>query len=152
MEHTNEGIRVGPSAHGLGVFSLRFFDANELLGPVEGEIMEDPQYSSDYCIDLGELSLEPSPPFRYLNHSCQPNCALVEYDDVDDHGATGSSSVWLKILHEIAPGEQMTIDYAWPAETAVPCHCGSAICRGWIVAPEAIARVAPRPQDGSAVN
>ena len=28
----------------------------------------------------------------------------------------------------------MTIDYAWPADSAIRCQCGSENCRGWIVA------------------
>jgi len=40
------------------------------------------------------------------------------------------------VLIRIAPGEQLTIDYAWPAWAAVPCACGAPECRGWIVAKE----------------
>ena len=152
MEYTREGVRVGSSSHGLGVFSSHWLAADDMLGPIAGEIMEDPQYSSDYCIDLGVQSLEPSPPFRFLNHSCQPNCALVVYGADDEPKAAGRWSVWLEILRQIAPGEQMTIDYAWPAETAVPCQCGSALCRGWIVAEEVLAGMAFPPQDCPAAN
>jgi hypothetical protein len=151
MEYTREGVRVGPSSHGLGVFALHPLAVNHLLGPIEGQIVEDPQYGSDYCIDLGDCSLEPAPPFRYLNHSCQPNCVLVEYDEDHLRGAAGRWRIWLEILRGIAVDEQLTIDYAWPAEGAVACQCGSAACRGWIVAAEALAGVVPvgpdRPAD-----
>jgi SET domain-containing protein len=152
MEYTKESVRVGPSSHGLGVFSLRPFVADDLVGPIQGEIVENPQYGSDYCIDLGDQSLEPLPPFRYLNHSCQPNCALVVYDEDDEQGATRISSVWLEILCEIAPGEQMTIDYAWPAEAAIPCQCGTASCRGWIVSKEGLDEVVSARQDSLVAN
>ena len=75
MEYTKEAVRVGPSRQGQGVFSLRWFTTGDLIGPIQGEIVEDPQYSSDYCMELGDQSLEPAAPFRFLNHSCQPNCA-----------------------------------------------------------------------------
>lgn len=41
--------------------------------------------------------------------------------------------VYLIALRDIWPGEELTIDYNWPAISAVPCHCGAASCRGWIV-------------------
>jgi hypothetical protein len=48
-------------------------------------------------------------------------------DDVD-------SEIWVETLRDIFPGEQLTIDYAWPAEKAIKCQCGCKKCRGWIVA------------------
>lgn len=147
MKYGEQGVRVGPSFHGLGVFSLREFASNELLGPIAGTLMEDARYESDYCMALGDDSaLEPDPPFRYLNHSCHPNCALIELDR--PNGAAGLE-LWLKVQAAIAPGEQMTIDYAWPAETAVPCHCGCADCRRWIVAAEELDQVSCTPPGGA---
>ncbi len=35
-------------------------------------------------------------------------------------------------------GEELTIDYGWPAEVAIPCLCGSRHCRGWIVDPDEV--------------
>jgi hypothetical protein len=143
MESMKEAVRVGPSPYGLGVYASRWFVTGEFLGPIQGEVVEDPQYSSDYCIELGDQSLEPAAPFRFLNHSCQPNCALVTYEEEDEDGTSRGLSVWLEILQEIAPRQQMTIDYAWPATAAIPCQCGSASCRGWIVAEEDLAAVVP---------
>jgi hypothetical protein len=48
-------------------------------------------------------------------------------DDVD-------SEIWVEALRDILPGEQLTIDYAWPAEKAIKCQCGCKNCRGWIIA------------------
>ena len=31
-------------------------------------------------------------------------------------------------------GEELTIDYGWEAEVAIPCACNSSRCRGWVVA------------------
>ena len=138
MQHTKDDVRVAPSEHGQGVYALRPLATGEFLGPFQGEIVDDPEYGSDYCIDLGDRILEPVAPFRYLNHSCQPNCALVVFDeDADD------PSAWLEVLREVAPGEQLTIDYAWPSEAAIPCGCGAAGCRGWIVAADELAGITP---------
>jgi len=72
-------------------------------------------------------------PFRYLNHSCQPNCELFswETDDSPPH-----VRLCLQSLMPIEPGKELTIDYAWPADAAIPCVCGAAGCRGWIVSQE----------------
>ena len=79
MKFSKEGVHVAPAQFGLGVFSLRLFRAQELIGPIRGTVMDDPDYESDYCMELGEnMALEPAAPFRYLNHSCHPNCELVE--------------------------------------------------------------------------
>lgn len=130
MEFCDDGVRVGPSRCGLGVYSTRAFDAHELIGPIRGVVHDDPQYESDYCMELGEHSaLEPEPPFRFINHSCQPNCELFQREAE----STDVGQLWLETLCAIEPGEQLTIDYAWPARAAIPCRCGCPECRGWIV-------------------
>jgi uncharacterized protein len=139
MDYSEQSVRVGSSHHGLGIFALREFSPNELLGPIEGQIMDDAQYESDYCMELGDHSaLEPAPPFRYVNHSCHPNCDLIELHCNDD---SESPQLWLKANAAIVAGEELTIDYAWPAEAATPCNCGCPDCRHWIVSAEELDRV-----------
>ncbi|MEM9411199.1 MAG: hypothetical protein AAGA30_08805, partial [Planctomycetota bacterium] len=36
-------------------------------------------------------------------------------------------------LRSIQPGEELTIAYNWPADSAIECHCESENCVGWIV-------------------
>ena len=143
MEYPREGVRVGPVAYGRGVFCARPFRDHQLIGPIRGTVMEDPGYESDYCMELGKSALEPAPPFCYLNHSCHPNCELVELEVECADGTDGGVRLFLETLTEIAPGEQMTIDYCWPAEAATPCGCGCPDCRGWIVAADQRDRVVP---------
>ena len=50
-------------------------------------------------------------------------------DDVD-------AEIWVESTRDILPGEELTIDYAWPADRAVKCLCGSPNCRSWIVGPD----------------
>ena len=139
--YREQGVRVGPAAYGRGVFSLRAFSARDVIGPIDGQVFHDGVYESEYCMALGvEGCIEPDAPFRFLNHSCQPNCALVEYE-IEHEDGTCSAELWLTVETAIAPGEQMTIDYAWPAECAIPCRCGSPLCRHWIVAPEQLAEL-----------
>jgi SET domain-containing protein len=95
-------------------------------------------------MDLGgTLSLEPIAPFRYMNHCCQPNSQLFiippERPEADEF-----PSMIVEAMRSIRPGEEVTIDYGWPAECAIPCHCQSKYCRGWIVAREEV-HLVPKP-------
>jgi hypothetical protein len=197
------GVRVQQAKYGLGVFSFAFIPKNNAIGRVRGRIYLDPAYMSDYCIEAGDdMTLEPLAPFCYLNHSCEPNCILMQYvpedqcdgteavgaltnveeeeadaeemecyfgdggaeelgdgltesgcdDDVEETDEVADPDVklieaahsdeahgieiWVETLRDILPGEELTIDYSWPASRAMPCACGSTKCRGWIVDPE----------------
>src|SRR5688572_178694 len=132
----NLGVRVGEVPYGRGVFATRAYFKGELIALIEGEVIDDADYSSDYCMDLGgTLSLEPGAPFRFINHSCDPNSRLFIIP-AERPEAGESPSLILEAVRTIRPGEELTIDYAWPAEFAVPCQCQSRHCRGWIVASE----------------
>jgi len=137
MTQNEEGLRIGDTSTGLGVFATRPFSANEFVGDVHGKIINDLGYDSEYCIELSEcVVLEPDTPFRFLNHSCGPNCALYWAETEIDEFGFSSSQIWVETIAEIAPGEQLTIDYSWPADVAIPCKCGSQNCRGWVVSEE----------------
>jgi len=45
------------------------------------------------------------------------------------------AEIWIESTRDIMPDEELTIDYAWPADRAVKCLCGAPQCRGWIVDP-----------------
>jgi hypothetical protein len=45
------------------------------------------------------------------------------------------AEIWIESIRDIMPDEELTIDYAWPADRAVKCLCGATRCRGWIVDP-----------------
>jgi hypothetical protein len=126
-------VDVRPSVVGQGVFATRAFEPGELVGMVTGELIDNEVFEgSDYAMDMGETHvLEPVAPFRFLNHSCQPNCELwvLEHDD------GGPMELSLEALTSIQAGDELTIDYAWEAEDeTLQCLCGSPNCRGWIVA------------------
>jgi hypothetical protein len=139
------------------VYATRRFAADETIGRIWGDVVADPEYGSDYCIGMtDEVSLEPHAPFRYLNHCCQPNCTLAVVDA--DQSESGEPEVWLESLRAIQSGEQLTIDYAWPADAAIRCLCGSDACRGWVVAEEELGKLArraarsPRPRRPRSVS
>ena len=131
-----EVVCVKDSRVGKGLFASAPFYKHEIVAEVRGAIMDDPDYESDYCIDLGQdAKLEPNAPFRFLNHCCEPNCELVLWKN-RRHGKRKYRRVWLQAVRDIDPGEELTIDYAWPAEAAIPCRCASRQCRQWIVHPD----------------
>lgn len=127
-------VEAGPAKHGKGLFAKKRFRPGQVIGELTGKFINDPEYGSDYCIDLGDdCSLEPGEPWRYLNHCCEPNCKLyLVYEDDDP---LEERAVVLETLRNVQPGAELTIDYEWPAENAIPCGCGSDKCRGWIVDP-----------------
>jgi uncharacterized protein len=123
---------------GLGVFTRQAFRRSEIIGDVCGQIVNSATYDSSFCMEFGpDRALEPIGVFRYLNHSCDPNCELFYYKpNRDGKDREPPDRLWLNSLRPIAIGEELTIDYAWPAERAIRCLCGAANCRGWTVALE----------------
>ena len=139
MEDYEVDVRVERTELGLGVFATREFFSHEAVGHVVGTIIRDPRHESEYCIEMdAEHGLEPAAPFRYVNHSCQPNSQLIHIESTCEDGTPAGLEIWIEAISRISPGEQVTIDYGWPAEAAIPCLCGSPNCRGWIVAEEEI--------------
>ena len=132
--HSVQGpVRVGRVEYGHAVFAERSFRKGQTIGLVRGHVIDDPDYGSDCCIDLGaSLSMEPAAPFRFLNHSCAPNCEFVIYEQTV---AGVTPEVVVAATTTIDPGDELTIDYAWPAHSAIPCMCRTSSCRGWIVDP-----------------
>jgi SET domain-containing protein len=69
---------------------------------------------------------------RFINHSCDPNC-----DAVIDGGR-----IWIETIRDVEAGEELAYDYAYilqerhtpAAKRRFPCNCGSARCRGTILA------------------
>ena len=57
----------------------------------------------------------------FINHSCEPNVGFA-------------GNVVLQAMRDIAPGEELTTDYALfdSPETTMRCSCGTASCRGVI--------------------
>ena len=128
-----ESVEVRMTPVGKGVFALEQFEVCESVGVMEGDLVTGAQACSEYAVEMGdEQSLLPHEPFRYLNHSCDPNCQLIDWED-EDGTSTEEGRLDVVVRRTILPGEEITIDYAWPADAAIECQCGSEHCRGWIV-------------------
>ena len=50
---------------------------------------------------------------RFINHSCTPNC-WIEIAD---------KTIWIRASRTIAPGEELTYDYATDGEQTIQCRC-----------------------------
>ncbi len=123
-------VEVRQSRTGRGVMAGQTFLPGQEVGRVSGRVINDPEYGSDYCLDLQDgTSLELAAPFRFLNHSCEPNAEMIiwEYEGP-------LIEVWLHALRTISRDEELTVDYGWSEDHAIPCRCGTAACRGRIVA------------------
>lgn len=132
-------VLVKKNALGKAVYAAHRFRTGAEIAVVDGKVIEDVDYGSSYCIDLGDgRVLEPRAPFRFLNHSCEPNCELVHWEIE----GTSDSYLGIRALVPISPGDELTIDYGWPSDSAIPCKCGKAKCRGWVVAEAELAGVA----------
>jgi SET domain-containing protein len=133
-------FRVRSTAVGKGLFAAKQFRKGQILGEVLGEIIVNENYDSRYCIELSDTHvLEPEAPFRLMNHSCHPNCELFSWEP--DETGDESHRIFVAALRTIRPGDELTIDYAWPATAAIPCLCKAEGCRGWIVDPGELKQV-----------
>ena len=127
-------VRVGETHVGRGVFARRRLKADIVLGEIHGETLDDHPEDSSYVMELPSCRLlEPAPPLRFMNHSCDPNCEIFYWEA--EPGTEQEDRLWLQTIRAIEPGEEILIDYCWPADAAIPCRCGAAGCRGCICDP-----------------
>ena len=124
------GLRVARSkVHGYGVFTRRAFREGEVIAEVDGVALRADEIADDtYCLWVREgLLYDMVDQTRWINHSCEPNVSVR----VGESG--GEVSAHFVALRDIAAGEELFYDYAFAPEYAIPCHCGSRLCRGTIV-------------------
>lgn len=144
---SKRGLRIGRTRVGKGLFATKRIVDGSCIGEIQGQIITDNDYVSRYAFDLNNgQQLEPDAPFRFVNHSCEPNCAfecfafpvaaqksaLVATAN-EACPATTHRKLLLFAICDIDIGQELTIDYNWPAIFAIPCGCRAVGCRGWIV-------------------
>ncbi len=64
------------------------------------------------------LYIDPIPPYKYINHSCNPNVGI-------------KGRVTFVAMRNIKKGEELTFDYSTTenSEWEMNCHCGYSKCR-----------------------
>lgn len=127
-------IKQLSSGAGRGVFAKKQFLPGQLILEIDGQVVTERGYTSLYCMDLGkDRVLEPGVPGALVNHSCDPNCQLVQL---------GKFQLGLEALVNIEPGRELTYNYGWPAEVGPQrCYCGSPKCRKYIIDPDELGRL-----------
>lgn len=134
-------LSVRQTPAGKGLFARKLFRKSQTIGQMMGTLIEGDDYDPDYVVDMGDHGvLDPKAPFRYLNHSCEPNCQLLEWEMTRDR----VPQIWVHALKTVQPSDQLTIDYGWPADSAIRCLCGAPTCRGWVVDQSELAKVKRR--------
>lgn len=133
------GLRVVRSSiDGYGVIATRTFHRGERIAGIDGVLLRaDDVLDDTYCLQItNEWLFDMADQTRWINHSCDPN-AKIEAD------LEGPDGAWANIVaaRPILPGEEITYDYAFVAECAEPCRCGSPYCRGLIIDPDEIPRL-----------
>jgi hypothetical protein len=141
-----DGLEVFLSPiHGYGVRALRAFAAGEVIVVGEGVLYRETQsWDDEYSLILPGYELDEDgnegPPLyldltdqtRWINHSCDPNTEV----DTSWNTETKSATAWWLALRDIAPGDELSYDYAFSGHLAMPCRCGTPVCRGVIVDPD----------------
>lgn len=142
-------IRVGRSGiEGRGVFAKRRIHEGariiEYLGrhvPATTQLavrLPDGRSAAAYAFRLNDTTIIDGSvdgnDARFVNHSCEPNCVTYCFND----------HMYLYANRDIARGEELTFDYRLggasgkrPTKRQIaeyPCHCGTASCRGTMLA------------------
>ncbi len=101
-----------------GLFALRALSAAPVLCLAEGSMIDGAQGGNAT---------------RHLNHACEPNVEAVE-----EYGSSNQLLIVIRTTRPIVAGEELFLDYALEVDgddpAAYPCACGSAQCRGTLVA------------------
>ncbi len=123
----DDDVEVKKSRCGNGVFAARQFFPGELVIEIHGQLLRKKSYEgSQFVMELDDTwFLEPTIPAAYLNHSCSPNCELLQITKY---------TLGLISICNIEQGTEINFDYRWPAlDWIPPCQCGAPNCRGWVV-------------------
>ena len=112
--------------HGRGVFIKGPVSKGAAISRIKGEICrknnqspEDSLANPDW-VGIGKhLWIDPVPPYKFINHSCDPSAGI-------------KGKVTLIALRDLAAGEEVTLDYSTiegDPNWMMSCACGSGRCR-----------------------
>lgn len=130
MENKSKKIYVGKSKIcGKGIFAKKDIKKEEIVGVIRGfkkfkinRNIKDVLSHPDWVGFKMHTWIDPVPPYKYLNHSCNPNVAIL-----------GNKT--LIAIKNISKDEEITIDYSIieaDPRWYMKCFCGEKKCRGII--------------------
>lgn len=115
-------IELRPGGEGLGIFALEAISAGEMLMAI-AEVFVEQRARHTIQIDEHRHQAGTNEIDDYLNHSCDPNCAL-DFERLE-----------LVAVRSLAAGEELSFNYLtseWDMAAPFACGCGSAACIGTI--------------------
>ena len=125
--------QIQPSKiEGYGLFSCVQIAAKQLITSYNGVISRRQPSDCTYATRLQDghyVDAKDCGKHAFINHSCDPNCQLMEVLDTSDNEAT--TQIAILALRNIGTGEELTICYdtdpqGFGLET---CLCGGSTCR-----------------------
>lgn len=147
-------IRVRRSSiHGNGVFAAKDIPmgtevieyTGKLITIAKADELYDEVYkghtflftlNDDWIIDANQSGNDA----KWINHSCEPNCIPVLYEDEHD---CSQDQVFILTLRDIKKGEELNYDYGISFDIPYTarlkkiwvCHCGAPSCTGTMLKP-----------------
>jgi hypothetical protein len=135
LTYRSPKTEVRPSPiHGKGLFAKDAIARGEIVAVKGGHVLTAAQWA-DLEPGLGPAEIQISESLviapvdqtqrdgsmLYTNHSCDPNLAI-------------QGQIVLVAMRDVAPGEELTIDWATTddGEYEMRCRCGSGHCRGTV--------------------
>lgn len=135
--------------HGSGVFARRKIPAGTRIIEYDGARIshkeadrrhptnpDDPFHTFFFVVSSGKVidGNDNGNDARWINHACDPNC--------DSEEGSGGKRVYIVAKRDIARGEELNYDYGLVMEDKITktlrsqyaCRCGSANCRGTMLA------------------
>jgi hypothetical protein len=126
-------VRASP-IHGRGLFAAHPIARGEIVAVKGGHVLTAAQWRAlEPTLGPAEIQVTEDlviAPVRadhrdggmlFTNHSCDPNLAI-------------QGQIVLVAMRDVAPGEELTIDWATTddGDYTMPCRCGSPRCRGTV--------------------
>ncbi len=109
--------------HGKGIFASIDIPEEETILLIEGDVIDgnecerrEEEENNVYIFWNGDdcyIDTNNSEKIKYVNHDCDPNCYVDEWD---------TSTLQLVALRDIKAGEELTIDYGYE-EIYENCNC-----------------------------
>ena len=135
--------------HGKGVFALRDIPAGTRIIEYVGEVISwkkaqkrhphdpsDPNHTFFFHIDDKHVidAAVGGNAARWINHACETNCEADERN----------GRIFIRATRDLLPGEELFYDYGLVIDERLTptlkkqylCRCGSAACRGTLLAPK----------------